>query len=134
MLVPPRDEVALVGDHAVRHYRHAIRHRCLCNAKPRLRGCRGATERSRHCQARLRIGWGEFFPSIKGASDNAAAADLIASAIDTELPKAPSSVHLLLRDKASWVEPQIGPNDDCFDGYPALSIEDWHKKHKLWIE
>ena len=28
-----------------------------------------------------------------------------ASAIDTELPKAPSSVHLLLRDKASWVEP-----------------------------
>jgi hypothetical protein len=65
----------------------------------------GATERSRHCQARLLIGWGEFFPSIKGASDNAAAADLIASAIDTELPKAPSSVHLLLRDKASWVEP-----------------------------
>jgi len=27
-----------------------------------------------------------------------------ASAIDTELPQAPSSVHLLLRDKASWVE------------------------------
>jgi len=52
-----------------------------------------------------------------------------ASAIDTELPKAPSSVHLLLRDKASWVEPQIGPNDDCFDGYPELSIEDWHKKY-----
>ena len=34
-----------------------------------------------------------------------------ASVIDTELPKAPSSVHLLLRDKASWVEPQIGCND-----------------------
>ena len=57
-----------------------------------------------------------------------------ASAIDTALPKAPSSVHLLLRDKASWVEPQIGPNDDCFDAYPELSIEDWHKKHGLWIE
>jgi NADPH:quinone reductase-like Zn-dependent oxidoreductase len=40
----------------------------------------------------------------------------------------------LLRDKASWVEPQIGSNDDCFDGYPELSIEDWHKKHGLWIE
>jgi hypothetical protein len=52
----------------------------------------------------------------------------------TELPKAPSSVHLLLRDKASWVEPQIGLNDDCFDGYPELSIEDWHKKHGLWID
>jgi hypothetical protein len=33
------------------------------------------------------------------------------------LPKAPSSVHLLLRDKASWVEPQIG------EGYPKLSID-----------
>jgi len=57
-----------------------------------------------------------------------------ASSIDTELPKAPSSVHLLLRDKASWVEPQIGPNDDCFEGYPKLSIEDWHKKHGVWIK
>ena len=57
-----------------------------------------------------------------------------ASAIDTELPKAPSSVHLLLRDKASWVEPQIGANDDCFDGYPELSIEDWHKKYGLWVK
>jgi len=53
-----------------------------------------------------------------------------ASAIDTDLPKAPRSVHMLLRDKASWVEPQIGPNDD----FPVLSIEDWHKKHGLWIE
>jgi hypothetical protein len=43
-------------------------------------------------------------------------------------------VHLLLRDKASWVKPQIGPRDDAFDGYPELSIEDWHKKHKLWIK
>lgn len=57
-----------------------------------------------------------------------------ASAIDTDLPKAPKSVHLLLRDKANWVEPQIGPHDDCFDGYPELSIEDWHKKNGLWIE
>ena len=56
------------------------------------------------------------------------------TAIDTELPKAPSTVHLLLRDKSSWVEPQIGPNDDCFDGHPELSIEGWHKKHVLWIE
>ena len=43
-------------------------------------------------------------------------------------------MHLLLRDKASWVQLQIGPDDDCFDGYPELSIEDWHKKHRLWIE
>ena len=43
-------------------------------------------------------------------------------------------MHLLLRDKASWVQLQIGPDDDCFDGYPELSIEDWHKKHRLWID
>jgi hypothetical protein len=54
--------------------------------------------------------------------------------IDTALPQAPHSVHLLLRDKAAWVEPQIGPGDQCYDGYPELSIEDWHKRHGLWIE
>jgi hypothetical protein len=43
-------------------------------------------------------------------------------------------VHLLLRDKASWVEPQIGPADERYDGYPELSIEDWHKRRNLWIE
>jgi hypothetical protein len=57
-----------------------------------------------------------------------------ASAIDTALPKPPANVHLLLRDKAGWVEPQIGLDDDCFDGYPELSIEDWHKRRGLWIE
>jgi len=57
-----------------------------------------------------------------------------ASAIDTPLPTPPGNVHLLLRDKADWVEPQIGPQDECYDGYPALSIEDWHKQHGLWVE
>ena len=57
-----------------------------------------------------------------------------ASAIDTKLPTPPANVHLLLRDKAGWVEPQIGPADECYDGYPELSIEDWHKRRNLWIE
>src|SRR5438270_12351598 len=57
-----------------------------------------------------------------------------ASAIDTPLPKPPANVPLLLRDKAAWVEPQIGPEDECYEGYPALSIEDWHKRLGLWIE
>ncbi len=57
-----------------------------------------------------------------------------ASAIDTKLPVPPANVHLLLRDKAEWVVPQLGPGDECFDGYPELSIEDWHKRHGLWIE
>lgn len=57
-----------------------------------------------------------------------------ANAIDTKLPVPPKSVHLLLRDKAEWVVPQVGPDDECHDGYPALSIEDWHKTNGLWID
>ncbi|EFN53553.1 hypothetical protein CHLNCDRAFT_25663 [Chlorella variabilis] len=57
-----------------------------------------------------------------------------AGAIDTELPVPPRSVHMMLKDKAPWVVPQVGPQDDQFDAYPDLSIEEWHKKHKLWVE
>jgi hypothetical protein len=57
-----------------------------------------------------------------------------ASAIDSELPRPPERVHLMLRYKPSWVEPEIGPNDSCFDEYPDQSIEDWHKSRGLWID
>ena len=56
-----------------------------------------------------------------------------ASAIDTPLPVPPSRVHLLLKDKASWVVPNTGPGDQSFEAYPAEPIEDWHKKRHLWI-
>ena len=57
-----------------------------------------------------------------------------ASAIDTKLPKPPSKVHLMLRYKANWVEPDVGRGDKKFREYPKLSIEDWHKKRGLWID
>jgi hypothetical protein len=57
-----------------------------------------------------------------------------ASAIDTELPKAPETVHLMLKYKASWVEPHVGKDDDTFDLYPNESIEGWHIKRKLWVD
>ncbi|WP_207486020.1 GFA family protein [Arenibaculum pallidiluteum] len=57
-----------------------------------------------------------------------------ASAIDTDLPRPPEKVHLMLRYKAGWVEPQIGPGDRCFDEYPEQSIEDWHRQRGLWID
>ena len=57
-----------------------------------------------------------------------------ASAIDTDLPTPPESVHLMLKYKASWVEPQIGPDDQTFELYPTESIEDWHKRRGLWVE
>jgi hypothetical protein len=57
-----------------------------------------------------------------------------ASAIDTELPRAPSRVHIMLKYKASWVEPDIRPGDVSFELYPEDSIADWHKKHGLWVD
>ncbi|MBS8225861.1 GFA family protein [Vannielia litorea] len=56
----------------------------------------------------------------------------MASAIDTPLPPAPARVHLMLADKPEWVPLEARPEDECYDAYPALSLEDWHKKHGLW--
>lgn len=57
-----------------------------------------------------------------------------ASAIDSELPKPPQRTHLMLKYKASWVEPDISPGDLTFDVYPEESIADWHRRNGMWIE
>ena len=57
-----------------------------------------------------------------------------ASAIDSHLPVAPARVHLMLKYKANWVEPDIRPGDVTFDLYPEESIADWHKRRKVWVE
>ena len=57
-----------------------------------------------------------------------------ASVIDTDLPKAVERTHLMLRFKASWVEPTIGPKDKSFELYPDASIEEWHRTRGLWME
>jgi hypothetical protein len=57
-----------------------------------------------------------------------------ASAIDSDLPYPPTLVHLMLRYKANWVDPEIGTDDARFDLYPDQSIEDWHKARGLWVE
>jgi hypothetical protein len=56
-----------------------------------------------------------------------------ASAIDTDLPRPPAKTHIMLRYKAGWVEPAIGPEDQCFEEYPEESIEEWHRRRGLWI-
>ena len=56
-----------------------------------------------------------------------------ASAIDTRLPAPPSKVHLMLRFKANWVRLHIGRDDATFQGYPRMSIEEWHRRRGLWI-
>jgi hypothetical protein len=55
-----------------------------------------------------------------------------ASAIDTELPRAPERTHIMLRFKPDWVTPEFGPNDRRHDLYPEESIEDWHRARGLW--
>lgn len=57
-----------------------------------------------------------------------------ASAVDTDLPVAPARTHLMLKYKASWVEPEIRPGDLAFELYPTESIADWHKRHGLWVD
>lgn len=57
-----------------------------------------------------------------------------ASAIDSGLPTPPASVHLMLRFKPSWVEPQLGAEDAMFDLYPEESIEEWHRSRGLYVE
>jgi hypothetical protein len=29
---------------------------------------------------------------------------------------------------------QVGPKDQCYDEYPELGIEEWHKKHGVYIK
>jgi hypothetical protein len=57
-----------------------------------------------------------------------------ASAIDSDLPKPPQRTHLMLKYKASWVEPDIREGDLAFQLYPEESIADWHRRNGLWID
>lgn len=57
-----------------------------------------------------------------------------ASAIDSALPPAPERVHMMLDFCPSWVPLPSGPGETHFARYPELSLEDWHKRHGLWVE
>jgi len=54
-----------------------------------------------------------------------------ASAIDTELPTAPQTTHIMLAFKPEWVRADIRKGDLTFDVYPDESIADWHRRHGL---
>jgi hypothetical protein len=54
-----------------------------------------------------------------------------ASAIDTPLPDAPESVHILLDSKANWVRVPGGAHDRHVAHFPEESLEDWHRRHGL---
>jgi hypothetical protein len=54
-----------------------------------------------------------------------------ASAIDTPLPTAPQSVHIMLGSCAPWVEPEVREGDECFEAYPDMSLAQWHEQRGL---
>lgn len=54
-----------------------------------------------------------------------------AGAIDTPLPDAPENVHIMLGSKAPWVKVEGGADDPRFDGYPDLSLAQWHEARGL---
>ena len=54
------------------------------------------------------------------------------SAIDSPLPQAPESTHLMLAHKANWVRMRIDDHDVEFEYYPDIGIEDWHKQRGLF--
>jgi hypothetical protein len=54
-----------------------------------------------------------------------------AGAIDTPLPSPPDNVHCLVGSKAPWVKVEGKPDDPCFDGYPSLSLAQWHERKGL---
>jgi hypothetical protein len=53
-----------------------------------------------------------------------------ASAIDTPLPPAPSSCHIMLDFKPDWVPVQAKRADQRFGVYPDFSLAEWHQRHR----
>jgi hypothetical protein len=56
----------------------------------------------------------------------------VASAIDTELPKAPAGTHHMLGYKASWIPVPDGPTETHHEFYPEEGIEQWHRSRGLY--
>ena len=111
--------LAVRGKKALRVYRAEIR-RTTAAARSAAASATSAANARARCGCSMRAGRTSFTRSPPPST--------------RELPKPPSRVHLMLKFKASWVEPAIGPDDRCFDEYPEQSIEDWHKSRGLWID
>ena len=75
----------------------------------------------RHCASALWV-WDPRWPELVHP---------FASAIDSELPRAPEHTHLMLAYKASWVPAHVEAGDLSFDEYPEESIAEWHERMGL---
>jgi hypothetical protein len=55
-----------------------------------------------------------------------------ASAIDTPLPKPREVVEAALAFAPAWVDVPKGRGHVHCAGWPAESLEEWHKRHRVW--
>ena len=55
-----------------------------------------------------------------------------ASAIDTPLPKPPEVVEAALEFAPAWVDVPKGKGHVHARRWPDESLEDWHRRHRLW--
>lgn len=90
-------------------------------------GCETSSGERHYCPACASALW-VFSPEYPGLFHP------FASAIDSPLPTPPSRVHMMLGSKAGWVEPSVGPDDQCFDAYPDETLEAWHRARGLWVD
>ena len=56
----------------------------------------------------------------------------VVQAVQEQVP--PERVHIMLDFKAPWVTVPTGPGEVHFARYPDYSLEDWHRRHGLWVE
>lgn len=54
-----------------------------------------------------------------------------ASAIDSDLPVVPQTVHIMLGSKANWVSLHAAEGDQAYDKYPEESLAAWHARHGM---
>ena len=54
-----------------------------------------------------------------------------ASAVDTPLPEAPETEHMMLGSKAGWVRLDAWEGEARHDSYPTQSLEEWHRSRGL---
>lgn len=103
------------------HVYHAIMSRSKTG---KIKRSSGPRHFCKHCASCLWI-WDSAWPELVHP---------FASAIDTDLPKPPEEVLIMLDFAANWCDIPKGKHEIHFSKYPKESIEEWHKRHKIYAK
>lgn len=91
--------------------------------KPNQQRCSSERNFCSNCSTMLWL-WDHHFPELIHP---------FASAIDSELPAPDEMVCIMAGSKPDWVRWPEGKKS-VHDSYGGDSLEDWHKKHNLFIQ